>query len=63
MTKEQIRSEMKKRLPEYFEQFLLIGVVAGTGEVVITATENDPVRNPAIKYSVQQLIKQHGIGK
>jgi hypothetical protein len=61
MTKEQVRSEMKKRLPEYFDDYLLVGVVAGSTEVVISFPDREAViDNISIQYAVQEVIKNHG---
>lgn len=35
MKKEQIKQELKRRLPEYFDSYFVVGVVVDSGEVVI----------------------------
>lgn len=44
MKKEQIKQELKRRLPEYFDSYFLVGVVADVEAI----TGNNPFNSPQI---------------
>lgn len=57
MTKPQIRSAMTRRLSEFFDGYVMVGRVAGTGKIVIVAeVPSDPDQSEQLSVAMLCVV-------
>lgn len=55
MTKEQVRKNVERVLFEHFDSFILVGKVAGSTQMVLSAKADTPAERSHIMVGVQNL--------